>query len=474
MDDMGISIDAREFSLREIAEITGGEVIGNPEIKIQSVSTDSRETMQNDLFVAIRGERLDGHAFVGMAFVNGAKAALVDRPGDLGEGRNLVLVSDTTVAFGKLAKALKDEISPISVAVTGSVGKTTTKQFIYSVLRCKYTTEKSDKNYNNEIGTPITMLSMKHNCEAAVFEMGMSAKGEISYLTNLVEPDIGVITNIGTCHIEHLGSRERIRDAKLEIIEGIKKGGKLILNGDEPLLTGVELPQDLQAFYVSANSENADFRICNLRQGERETVFDIVYPEGIAKDIAAPALGIHIALDAAFAFAVGYLLGIPVEDIKKGISDYEPVGMRQNIVCHDGITFIHDYYNASPESMKASLSVLLQYAKLSGGRAVAVLGDMRELGELSRSLHEEVGKSAKELGVDLLFTFGNEASAIADGAEANGMSAGAVYRFTDLDNVCAFGNAVGAAIKCGDAVLLKASRAVALERVIKYLTGKEN
>ncbi len=474
MDDMGISINGREFSLREIAKITGGEVIGNPGVIIRSVSTDSRETMLNDLFVAIKGERLDGHAFVGMAFVNGAKAALVDRVGDLTENRNLVLVDNTTIAFGRLAKALKDEINPISVAVTGSVGKTTTKQFIYSVLRCKYTTEKGEKNYNNEIGTPITMLSMKQDCEAAVFEMGMSARGEIRYLTNLVQPDIGIITNIGTCHIEHLGSREAIRDAKLEIVEGIKKNGILILNGDEPLLAGIEPQNGLRIFYVASNSEKADFRITNVRQGETKTVFDIIYPDGIAKDITAPALGIHIALDAAFAFAVGYLLKIPTEDIKKGISDYTPVGMRQNIVCHDGITFIHDYYNAGPESMKASLSVLVQYAKLSGGRSVAVLGDMRELGELSVPLHKEVGRAVKELGVDILFTFGHEASAIADGAEESGMSAGAVYRFTDLDNVCAFGNAVGAAIKCGDAVLLKASRAVALERVIKYLTGKEN
>ncbi len=468
---MGIQLDCKGFSLKEIAEITSGYLKGNPDTVITSVSTDSRDTSGNELFIAIRGERLDAHKFLKTAFENGAVAAIVDHiEEELPEGASLIIVDDTTEAFGKLAAAYRDGIDPLCVAVTGSVGKTTTRQFIYSVLHEQYKTHRSEKNYNNEIGTPISLLSMKSDCEAAVFELGMSSRGEISYLTKLVRPDIAVITNIGTSHIENLGSREAIRDAKMEITEGLKENGDLILNADEPLLSGIE-----NAYYVGINNEKADFRVLNIRAADGKTTFDISYPGGICKDIYAPALGAHIAFDSAYAFAVGYLLGIPEEKIKKGIADYEAVEMRQNIVCHDGITFIHDYYNASPESMKAALSVLLEYARLSDGRAVAVLGDMRELGEHSRALHEEVGKTAAELGTGLLFTFGEEASAIADGAEKAGMSAGAIYRYTDLENVFAFGNAVNAAIRPGDAVLLKASRAVALERVIQYLTGhKEN
>lgn len=469
---MGIQLDCKGFSLKEITDILSGTLHGDPNVVISSISTDSRETSENELFIALKGERLDAHDFVGKAFENGAIAAIVDHIDEaFDKNWNLIVVSDTTKAFGTLAADLRNKIDPICVAVTGSVGKTTTRQFIYSVLKEKYRTHRSEKNYNNEIGTPITLLSMKSNSEAAVFELGMSSRGEIEYLTHLVRPDIAIITNIGTSHIENLGSREAIRDAKLEITGGLKENGKLILNGDEPLLAGIK-----DAFYVGINNENSDFRIFNLRTGNGKTTFDISYPDGVCKDISAPAIGAHIAFDSAYAFAVGYLLGIDPESIKHGIACYEAIEMRQNIVCHDGITFIHDYYNASPESMKAALSVLLEYARLSDdGRAVAVLGDMRELGVHSAELHEEVGKTAAELGVNLLFTFGADASSIADGAEKAGMSAGAIYRCTDLDNVFSFGNAVNAAIRPGDAVLLKASRAVALERVIQYLTGhKEN
>lgn len=469
---MGIQLDCKGFSLKEIADTLSGTLYGDAEVIISSVSTDSRDTSENELFIALKGERLDAHSFLDKAFENGALAAVVDHIEESFSSEwNLIVVNNTTEAFGRLAAFWRDRIDPICIAVTGSVGKTTTRQFIYSVLKEQYKTHRSEKNYNNEIGTPITLLSMKSDCEAAVFELGMSKRKEIEYLAGLVRPDIAVITNIGTSHIENLGSREAIRDAKMEITSGIKEGGKLILNGDEPLLSGID-----GAFYVGINNEASDFKVFNIRTGNGKTTFDIAYPKGVCKDISAPAIGAHIAFDSAYAFAVGYLLGIDPEKIKNGIACYEAIEMRQNIVYHDGITFIHDYYNASPESMKAALSVLLEYTRLGGeGRAVAVLGDMRELGLHSAKLHEEVGKTVAELGVDLLFTFGEEASSIADGAENAGMSAGAIYRYEDLDNVFSFGNAVNAAIRPGDAVLLKASRAVALERVIQYLTGhKEN
>ncbi|MDD6800910.1 MAG: UDP-N-acetylmuramoyl-tripeptide--D-alanyl-D-alanine ligase [Firmicutes bacterium] len=460
---MNHHLDNGGIPIAEAADACGGKLFAESQRTIKGISIDSRRITEDDLFVAVKGEHFDGHNFISEALGAGAAAVLCERIPENIRG-NFIVCGSTVAALGKLAAAYKESIDPFTVGVTGSVGKTTVKQFIYSVLSSKFFTCKTEGNQNNQLGLPISLLSLTEKHKAAVFELAMSGKGEIEYLSKLARPDVAVITCIGTSHIEYLGSRENIRDAKMEIVKGLKPGGKLILNGDEPLLSCVE-----GAIYVSLYSETSQYRAYNIRFDGKYTVFDLKTPFGIQKDIQITARGEHIVYDAALAYAVGAAAGIADPEIRSGLLSYEPAGMRQLIRVRNGITEICDCYNAAPESMKASLRVLCDSARRNGGRAVAVLGDMRELGDYSVKLHEEVGETAAKLGVDMLFTFGKEASSIADGAEKSGMSAGAVYRCPDLSCVRAIASAVAAALKSGDTVLFKASRAVEMERVTDFI-----
>ena len=451
--------DCGGVSVDEVAAACGGKLISKEKSYITGVERDSRQVKNGDLFIAIKGERVDGHDYVAKAFEKGASAALVEYIPE-GVCGNFIVVSDTVKALGKFASAYKDAIAPVTCGVTGSVGKTTVKQFVYSVLSRAYNTCKTEGNFNNEIGLPLSLLSLTSKHTAAVFELGMSARGEIEYLSNLCKPDIAVITNIGTSHIEHLGSREEIRNAKMEIVSGMKKDGKLILNGDEPLLSGVD-----GAIYVSLKNPDSDYRVTNIRSDENGTVFDLVTPTGIEEDIRISTYGETLALDAALALAVGDVAEISRSEIRLGLASYEPTGMRQRIRDFRGITFIDDYYNAAPESMKSSIGVLKLTSDRNGGASVAVLGDMRELGAHSAELHRQVGRAVIENGITTLITFGEYASEIANGALEAGMSKENVHVFMDLENVSAVSAAIMKLAKPGDTVLFKASRAVAMERI---------
>lgn len=460
---MSLFFDQSGIPLSELADACEGQLFASDSGTVRGISIDSRRIASGDLFVAVKGERFDGHDFIRQAFESGASAVLAERIPENVLG-NYILVEDTVNALGRFAAAYKKNLHPLTVGVTGSVGKTTVKQFIFSVLSRKYTTCKTEGNLNNQLGLPLSLLSLNRSHGAAVFELAMSGKGEIEYLSKLTAPDIGVITCIGTSHIEFLGSREGIRDAKMEIVKGMSPDGKLILNGDEPLLAGVN-----GAIYVSLENSVSDYYVSSIRPADGFTDFDIRTPEGMMTDVRIPAIGKHIVYDAAIAIAVGKLVGISEDEIRTGLLSYTTVEMRQNIRRHRGYTSIHDYYNASPESVKAALRVLKELKEQNGGRSVAVLGDMRELGAFSAQLHEEVGKTAAELGTDMLFTFGSEASHIADGAEKAGMSAGAIYRFTDLENVRSFAAAIANVLTENDTVLFKASRAVRMERITDFI-----
>jgi len=453
------------MSLAEIAKITDGELFYSSSELIKNISLDSREIEAGTLFVAIKGERFDGHDFIGKAFEDGAAAIVCERIPYKVKG-NVILVDDSLHAFGSLAKNHKRVIAPLTVGITGSVGKTTTKQFIYSVLKEKYTTHKTDGNFNNEIGMPITILRMPCDTEALVLEMGMSFKGEISRLTRIAEPDIAVITNVGSSHIENLGSREGIRDAKMEIAEGLREGGKLVLNGDEPLLAGVD-----GAIYVSMENEDSDYRAVNVKEMDGYYTFDIACAEGIVKDFRINVLGIHNVYNAVLSYAVGKIAGMEDEDIRRGLLNFENAAMRQNIYENDGYTVIEDCYNASPESMKASLKVLCSKAKEN--RKVAVLGDMLELGAYSETLHRAVGAAVVELGIDKLFTFGKLAEFIAKGAIEAGMKPCDIVSITDADCPEAMADAIKQEVRDNDTLLFKASRGIKLERITEILNNKE-
>lgn len=458
-----IHVDQMKMPLNEIAKITDGELFYSSSTIIKNISLDSREIEEGTLFIAIKGERFDGHDYIGKAFEDGAACIVAERIPYKVKG-NVILVDSSLDALGALARTHKEKINPITVAITGSVGKTTTKQFVYSVLSQKYNTHKTDQNFNNEIGMPVTILKMKTNHEALVVEMGMSQKGEISHLTRIALPDIALITNIGNSHIENLGSREGIRDAKLEICEGLKPDGVLVLNGDEPLLANHE-----GAVYVSLNNPDSDYRAINIVEDSKGVAFDIVSKNGVCKGIRIPVIGIHNVMNAAFAYAVGKSVHISDEDIKAGLLNFENAAMRQNIYEHNGITIIEDCYNASPESMKAALRVLSITSKASSGRAIAVLGDMLELGSYSDKFHYEVGEYVAYIGIDKLYTFGEKAKFIADGAKAGGMLSENIISVKNLDFVEEIGNKLKSELKEKDSILFKASRAVKMERVIEYI-----
>ena len=460
-----IHVDQMQLNLNDIAKITNGELFYSSSQIIKNISLDSREIEEGTLFIAIKGERFDGHDYIGRAFEDGAACILAERIPYKVKG-NVILVDSTLEALAALARHHRRMVDPRTVAITGSVGKTTTKEFVYAVLKRRFHTHKTDKNFNNEIGLPLTILKMERDVEALVLEMGMSFKGEIAHLSRTAEPDLAIITNIGSSHIENLGSREGIRDAKMEITEGLRGNGKLMLNADEPLLAGIE-----GAVYVGVDSEKADFRAVNIRDDGTGITFDVVYDGGKCADLRINTLGRHNVLNAAFAYAVGHRFGMEDDEIRAGLLEFENAAMRQNIYDFEGKIFIEDCYNASPESMKASLAVLGRSASVRGGRRIAVLGNMLELGRYSRELHREVGAEVVKNNVDVLFCFGVDAGEIGEGAIEAGMAAGNVVKVPDIGSATELGEKLKAELRPGDNVLFKASRGVKLERVIEYFKG---
>lgn len=461
------------YTAAELAALTGGTLhcFGCAgDITFGAVVTDSRETVPGALFLAIPGERVDGHAFIGAAVSAGATCVLASRlPEPAPDGCAVVLVDHVVTALGRLAQDYGRRTPGKTVAVTGSVGKTTTKEFIAAVLGPKMKVHKSAGNHNNEIGLPMMMLSAPADTQAKVYEMGMSGLGEIDYLSRTAEPDIAVITTIGTSHLEHLGTRENICRAKCEIAHGLKPDGILICNGDEPLLFHEEL-EGVRPMFVAIRNRAADFRAVNIRPGVGKTTFDLIYHNRAVTNVEIPTMGIHNVYAALFAYAVGVLCGLDDNAIRRGLGQFENTGMRQHLIDIGGVTVIEDCYNASPESMRAALDVLCELSRQrSGARTIALLGDMRELGRDSVLMHNQLGISVAQRKIDYLFTLGSIAEEIALGAIRNGMRADRVYANPDCTRHDYSGQMLLRVLRPGDILLVKASRAVAAEQVIEYL-----
>lgn len=455
---------SKAWTTESVANAVGGKLYGAPDALLTALTTDSREVTAGAIFVAIRGENSDGHLYIEKAASMGAACVICDRLPDKLPICPLIHTEDSVKAMGLFAKAYKQQIDPLTVAITGSIGKTTTKEFVAAVLSQHYTTLKTPGNFNNHLGMPLTMLSLNETHNAVVLEMGMSAKGEIEYLSKLGNPKIAVITAIGTSHIEHLGSREGIRDAKMEITLGMEQGGALILDGDEPLLANVP-----GAYYVSLKNPNADFYISNIEQSENGSAFDLKVGREVYESLLIPVIGSHNVKDAAYAFAVGSLAGMGEYEIRRGLRDFRQTGMRQNLYQQNGMWIIEDCYNAAPESMQASLKVLTSVADTKAGRKIAVLGEMRELGNYSEEGHYIVGKAVADEHCDLLFTFGKDAKIIAQGALDSGMPSDSIISVESLDAPEEVAAAIRSRTKAGDVLLFKASRAVKLERIIALL-----
>lgn len=471
---MKIHFSIQPMSFGTLARMCQGELYQGSlgEVAVTGICTDSREAGPLVAFAALRGERVDGHDYIAQALENGCRCIICEHRNELlaASDATAIVVKDTELALSKLAYAYRvQNLSRVhTVAVTGSVGKTTTKDMIHAAFSVAKRTYKTPGNHNSLIGMPLSVLETPADSEWTVLEMGMSGFGEIERLSILAEPDIAVITTIGTSHLEMLGSRENICRAKLEILCGLREGGYLILNGDEPLLQNIG-GKSYHTVYVSLSNEKADFFAKNIRVEQDCTRFDAVCRGRKMKDLCIRVLGKHHVYAALYTIAASTLIGMSEEEIREGLLRFAPEGMRQRVCSFGGITVIEDCYNASPESMIAAIDVLDAYSRQSGRRSVAVLGDMLELGHESPALHRSVGVHLVERGIDLLFTVGKGGNQIAIGARQKGMSSAAIHRNPDVKDLDKTADSLLQNLRRGDIVLFKASRAVGAEKIIELL-----
>ncbi|MBR2640364.1 MAG: UDP-N-acetylmuramoyl-tripeptide--D-alanyl-D-alanine ligase [Oscillospiraceae bacterium] len=446
------------LKLKEIAKAIGAKANTDiPDIEITNICTDSRDVRPGSIFVALCGERFDGHAFVKTAMENGALWAVVQKEGDYGT-ENLLFVNTTRQAFLDIAGLYRSKFSPKVIAVTGSVGKTTTREMIASVIKSEYKTLKTENNLNNEVGVPKTILELDESIEAMVLEFGMMNLGEIRELTVPAKPDIAVITCIGTCHIENLGSRENIKKAKFEIVEGLKKGGTLLLNKDNDMMKDICLP-DYNVVYYAVKDASADIRAKDVIEKDGETDFVIVTENG-EYPAHIPTMGVHNVLNALAGFGAGVAAGIKPEQCALALANFKNTGMRQKVQICRGVKVVEDCYNANPDSMKAALNTLGAQKIPDGAQKIAVLGDMLELGSVAETSHYETGKLAAEKA-DLLFCFGELSRYIAAGAWVNGMRETAFHFETKEE----LSKELRKTAKPGDIIWLKASRGMRFEDI---------
>ncbi len=457
-----------KMSFQAILKATGGrqgcksDIFDAAQAYITGVKTDSRKIAPGDLFVAIKGEHFDGNAYVEQALQKGAAAVLTVR--NVCDPR-VIVVEDTVKALMATAKAYRRNFFAFVVGVTGSVGKTSTKEMIYAVLSAHHKTLKTDGNHNNEIGLPLTLFELDDSYRYAVIEMGMSGFGEITELSKVAYPNVGVITNIGISHIEVLKSRENILKAKMEIVNGMQSDAPLILNTDDDLLRKTAETLERPALTYGID-QYADIMASNIRINGYSTEFDIT-AYGLSHHAVIPTIGKHNVYNALAAFAVGLTVDMQPQQIIKALFHYQNAAMRQEIKEIGGCKFIIDCYNASPDSMKAALSVLSDIECTGAAKRVAVLGDMLELGEISEEQHFEIGKFASRSKLDILICYGDMARHIKRGALISGMRS--VVFFDKKEEASAYLTKV---LRKGDVVLFKASRGMALEEIIEQ-TQKE-
>lgn len=446
----------KKLLLSEIASAVGGTA--NGEAEISGICIDSRLCEEGLLYIAIHGENFDGHNFTASALENGATAAMIHHDVDC-EGL-FIRVDDTREAFLRLANWFRSTFDIPVVGLTGSVGKTTTKEMTWAVLSEKYNTIKTEGNLNNDIGLPRTLMRFEEDTQAAVIEMGMSNKGEISVLSKTAEPTIAIISNIGVSHMESLGSRENICAAKLEILDGLREGCPILLNGDDPYLASAKI-EGHPVIYYGINDKFCDFRATDVRQDDDTTSFVINYGEGETQNVTIPTIGIHNVYNAVAAFAAGLQLGVTPEQAAEGLKKYQPSGMRQRVKIVNSIRFIEDCYNASPDSQQAALRML---STVQAKRKIAVLGDMLELGAISEEAHKNAGLLAARNRIDVLMTYGELSQATAERALECGVPV--VKSFLDKNELA---DTLVSFLQEGDAVLFKASRGMALEDVINNI-----
>lgn len=454
----------QKLTIEDILQATGGKIVSGSETTyINGVTTDSRAVSGGKLFIPLVGEKFDAHNFINAAFDLGASASLCHKDIDGMLGKTIIKVEDTKIALGDIARYYKCKYNIPTVAVTGSVGKTTTKDMLYAVISRKYKTLKTPGNFNNDIGLPLTVFMLEKEHEAAVLEMGMNHFGEIDYLASIALPDVAVITNIGMSHIENLGSREGIFKAKTEVVKYLGKDKTLIVNGDDKYLSTLKGNVECNVVYYGITNPENDIYAKDIEdKGVAGIDFTAVF-NGKEYPVKVRNAGKHNIYNALAAICAGIQLDIDVEEAIKGIYECEYTAMRMSITYEKGMTIINDCYNASPDSIRAALAVL---DGTDTQRKIAILGDVLEMGEFAKDAHYDLGKSVKN--ADILIAVGENARYIAEGAKDNGM-----------ENVICFDKTLEAQKYCadivrkGDAVLIKASRGMHFEDIYNEITMED-
>ena len=454
------------ITVQELLEAVDGTLLGPRDDRAQAVTrvdTDSRKIHPGSLFVPLVGERFDGHAYLQAALEEGAAGCLTSRELEhYREDRFYIRVADTERALGALASWYLRRFSIPVVGVTGSVGKTTAKDMIAAVLGVKYKVLKTEGNFNNNVGLPLTLFRLDRTYELAVLEMGMDKLGEIDYLSSLVQPQVGVITNIGDAHIEKLGSRENIFRAKCELVPHIQReGGLLILNADDPMLVTLRGKTPMRTVFCGT-CEGADYRAQMTGGDGVSHIHCRLSTPNMEREVTIPALGEHMVYPTLIAAAAGEYFGLTPEEIEKGISHFVPTRMRMNLLQRgEDITILDDTYNANPQSMRAAIQVL------SDSRSrwkAAVLGDMFELGPYSPVLHTEVGECLGRQHIHCLLAVGDEARHIAEGARNAG-----VEQVYSCRTKAEARELLPKVVRPDSTILVKASRGMKLEELVAQL-----
>lgn len=455
------------LSISEIAAFTHGEIIKKGlDYKFSNVSTDTRKIEKDSIFIALRGEKYNGNNFVKEAIDKGAKLCILDEikvnPEDIDKDITLISVKNTRKALLELAGGYRSKLNVKFIAVTGSTGKTSTKDLIFTCLKPKYKVFKTIGNFNNDIGLPLMMFKIDNSYNIAVLEMGMSNFNEIHRLTEIVKPDIAVITNIGISHIENLKTRENILKAKLEVTDYFKKDNILVVNNDNDLLSSLKTDK-YRIIRVGIDSDS-DFKACEIKLNEMSSSFMLAEKNNfIKKEFYLDFPGKHIVLDSLLAIACGSIMNVEYNDMAESLKNAEMTSMRLDVKKTDNYTVIDDSYNASPDSMKAAIDVL---SNMKSNRRIAVLGTMRELGEESYNAHFMVGRYAKEKGIDILIVSGEFSDAYKEGFNND-------LNYRCFDTNAEIINFMQEFTEKDDTILIKASRAMNYDIIVKNLTNKK-
>ncbi len=450
-----------KLSLAEAAQVTGAVTNSKAEMFFECVTTDSRKVTSGALFVALKGEIFNGEDFVEESFKKGAAAVVVSKTFDKDIDGVVLKVDDTLTAYRQIAGAWRDRFDIPVVAVTGSNGKTTTKDLTAAALNGLGHVNKTSGNFNNEVGVPMTLLELNDKHCAAVVEIGMRGLGQIESLAKVVKPTIGIVTNVSEAHIELLGSIENIARAKGELVEAIQSGGTIILNADNRHTAGMKSLAGEGVNVMTYGLElPADVTARDVLIGSVSTEFTLSY-RGEDFDFEIPMLGRHNVSNALAAIAAGLACGLSVEEIQRGISTLTTTKMRFEVIRRDGLTIVNDSYNASPASMRVAIKTA---SEIYDGRLIAVLGDMMELGDISEAVHREIGAELVENKFDVLITLGDLGKFIAAGARDAGLKE--VYTFDTHEDAA---KKILEIVRDGDTILFKASHVMHMEKIIELI-----